>query len=93
MIEFHGDNKLLSEFVMWHRSNIFAIIWKDASHVFIFASTNGDQDTDESSENNPIPRAFSLAWGCSENYVNLALAGFFAIKVKRFAPSNLTDTV
>ena len=31
---------------------------------------------DESSENNPVPRAFSLAWGCSENYVNLALAGY-----------------
>ena len=48
---------------------------------------------DESSENNPVPRAFSLAWGCSENYVNLALAGFFAIKIKCFAPSNLADTV
>ena len=61
MIEFHGDNKLLSEFViMCHRSNnaifkhlvlswpygyrmVFAIIWKDASNVFIFASMNSDQ--------------------------------------------------
>ena len=59
--EFHGDNKLLSEFViMCRRSNnaifkhlvlswpygywmVFATIWKDASNVFIFASTNSDQ--------------------------------------------------
>ena len=63
MIEFHGDNKLLNEFVMMcHRSNnaifkhlvlswpygyrmVSAIIWKDASNVFvyIFASTHSDQ--------------------------------------------------
>ena len=69
-----------------------------------FASTNSDQVVlravgalwkiqMESTENNPVPRAFSLAWGCSENYVNLALAGFFAIKIICFAPSNLADTV
>ena len=72
--------------------------------MFIFANANSDQVVlravralkkiqMESSENNPVPRAFSLAWGCSENYVNLALAGFFAIKIKCFAPSNLADNV
>ena len=73
--------------------------------MFIFASTNSDQVVlravgappskiqMESSKNNPVPRAFSLAWGRSENYVNLAFAGFFAVKIKRFAPSDLTDTV
>ena len=70
---------------------VFAIIWKDTSNVFIFASTNSDQIVlravgalykiqMESSENYSILRAFSLVWGCSENYINLALAGFFAIK-------------
>ena len=83
---------------------VFAIIWKDASNVFIFASTNSDQVVlgavgalweiqMESSKNNPVPRAFSLAWGYSENYVNLAFAGFFAIEINFFAPSNLDDTV
>ena len=72
--------------------------------MFIFASTNSDQVVlravgapskiqMESSKSNPVPGAFSPAWGRSENYVNLALAGFFATKIKRFAPSDLTDTV
>ena len=72
--------------------------------MFIFGSTNSDQVVlravgalwkiqMESSENNPVPRAFSLAWGGSENYVNLALVGFFAVKIKCFAPSNLADAV
>ena len=30
----------------------------------------------ESSENNPVPRAFSPAWGGSENYENLELPGY-----------------
>ena len=61
MIEFQGDNKLLSEFaIMCHKSNnaifkhlvlswpygyrmVFAMIWRNASNVFITASTNSDQ--------------------------------------------------
>ena len=41
-----------------------------------------------------FPGPFSMAWGCSENYVNLALAEFFhAIKIKCSVPSYLADTV
>ena len=66
--------------------------------MFIFASTSSDQvflravGVDGEQQKQPRSQGIFLAWGCSENYVNLALAGFFAIKMKCFAPSNLADT-
>ena len=73
--------------------------------MFIFASTNSDKLSCEQLEQfrkyrwraaktTPFPGPFSwLGVTGSENYVNLALAGFFAIEIKFFASSNLADTV
>ena len=46
-------------------------LFLQAQRVIKLSCEQSEQIQMESSENNP--------WGCSENHVNLALAGFFAI--------------